>query len=236
MIYGFLNQKGGVGKTTLSVNHSMELARRGRRVLHIDADPQESSLDWHNERLLNGHKPLINVMGYPKPSLRDAIAAHIDDYDDVVIDGPARIESLGRAAVLACDLIVIPIQPSGLDAWASAEILDILETSKIYRPTLTAVFVINRRITGTKISRAVKKGLTGLGPTLMDTTIDQRVAYAESMGQGLAVHEHDPTSPAVDEITELTTELEKHLTEHLENLETQAPGHPDTQEPLETAK
>lgn len=231
MIYGFLNQKGGVGKTTLSINHSMELCRRGRRVLHIDADPQESSLDWHSQRLSGGHQPLINVMGYPKPTIRDAVAAHINDYDDIVIDGPARLEALGRSAVLACDLVAIPIQPSGLDAWASAEILDILETSKIYRPDLVTVFVINRRITGTKISKATKKGLRDLGPKLMDTTLDQRVAYAESMGNGLAVYEHDPTSPATNEIAALTTELEQHLTQEL-----QTTGEPETQTILENTK
>ncbi|WP_255802024.1 ParA family partition ATPase [Mycobacteroides abscessus] len=216
MIYGFLNQKGGVGKTTVSINHSMELARRGRRVLHIDVDPQESSLDWYSERLANGLKPLINVIGYAKPTIRDAIASHIDHYDDIVLDGPARIEDLGRAAVLACDLVVIPIQPSGLDAWATAKILDILDTSKVYRPDLAAVFVINRRIVGTKISTEMKKGLKDIGPRLMEATISQRVSYAESMGEGKAIWEYDPGSAAAEEFRALSMELEEYLISELQ--------------------
>jgi hypothetical protein len=46
MIVGFLNQKGGVGKTTLAIHVADALARRCKRVLLVDADPQGSALDW----------------------------------------------------------------------------------------------------------------------------------------------------------------------------------------------
>ena len=49
-VIGVLNQKGGVGKTTISVNLASELARRGNKVLLVDADPQGSALDWSEIR------------------------------------------------------------------------------------------------------------------------------------------------------------------------------------------
>ena len=46
MKIGLLNQKGGVGKTTLAVHIADALARRKKKVLLVDADPQGSALDW----------------------------------------------------------------------------------------------------------------------------------------------------------------------------------------------
>lgn len=105
MIYAFLNQKGGVGKTTLSIHTAAELSRR---VLLFDAEPQGSALAWSNCR----DEPLFSVVGMPKATLHKKMDLLIADNDEVVIDGPPRVTDLARSIILAADVVVIPLQPS----------------------------------------------------------------------------------------------------------------------------
>ena len=84
MIVGVLNQKGGVGKTTISVNLAHAFALTGHRVLLVDADPQGSALAWSSVRV---EDPLFPVVGMPKPTLHKDLPAIAVDYDHVVIDG-----------------------------------------------------------------------------------------------------------------------------------------------------
>lgn len=208
MIYSFVNQKGGVGKTTLAVNVAAERARRGRRVLLIDADPQGSALDWQAQRGRMERASLIAVAGFP----RDTIHREIDQlgagYDDIVIDAPGRIEAVARAVIMACDLVVIPVQPSPYDIWASGDVLSLIEQSQVYKPELSAVWAINRRIVGTSIGRDINAQLRDHGPRLLEATVAQRVIFSESAARGLAVYEADPSGVAAAEIEALTTELE----------------------------
>lgn len=208
MIYSFVNQKGGVGKTTLAVNVAAERARRSRRVLLIDADPQGSALDWQAQRGRMERASLIAVAGFP----RDTIHREIDQlgagYDDIVIDAPGRIEAVARAVIMACDVVVIPVQPSPYDIWASGDVLSLIEQSQVYKPELSAVWAINRRIVGTSIGRDINKQLRDHGPRLLEATVAQRVIFSESAARGLAVYEADPSGVAAAEIEALTTELE----------------------------
>ncbi|MDE0878526.1 MAG: AAA family ATPase, partial [Sphingomonas bacterium] len=142
MIVGVLNQKGGVGKTTLSVNIAASFARLGGRVLLIDADPQGSSLDWAAARQ---EAPLFSVVGLPRATIHKEMDEIGKGYDHVVIDGPPRVTELARSAIMASDVILIPVQPSPYDIWAADEVVKLITEARVYREGLKAAFVVNRK-------------------------------------------------------------------------------------------
>ncbi len=204
MIVGVLNQKGGVGKTTLSVNIAAALTRSGARVLLIDADPQGSALDWSAAR--EGDS-LFSVIGLPRASVHKEIGEIGKGYDHIIIDGPPRVTDLARSAIMASDLVLIPVQPSPYDIWAADEVVKLIQEAIIYKDGLKSVFVVNRKIANTAIGRDVGDALAAYPVPVLTATVTQRVIYAEAAAQGKAVFEIDAEGPATAEIDALVTEL-----------------------------
>jgi len=207
MIVAFLNQKGGVGKTTLALHLAGELAARGKRVTLIDADPQGSALDWSEQRSREGLPRLFGVVGLARDTLHREAPELAKDVDHVVIDGPPRVAGLMRAALLATDLVLIPVQPSPLDGWASAEMLALLREARIYRPELAARFVLNRCGARTILARETAETLADHDPPVLATTIGQRVAFAGAAQTGRLAVELDDAVSAAREIAALADEL-----------------------------
>ena len=135
MIVALLNQKGGVGKTTLALHLAGELAVKGARVLVVDADPQGSALDWAEQRTRSGLERRFGVIGLARESLHRETPALAQGADHLVIDGPPRVTGIARSALLAADLVLVPVQPSPFDGWASAEMLRLLDEAQMFRPS-----------------------------------------------------------------------------------------------------
>lgn len=204
MIIGILNQKGGVGKTTLSVNLAAALALSGKRTLLIDADPQGSALDWQAVRK---RESLFPVVGVAKPTLHKDVPELAKSYDYVIIDGPPRVNELARSALLASDLVLIPVQPSPYDVWAADVIVKLIHEVSVYKENLKCVFTVTRKIVNSAIGRDVVEALKDYHIPVTKTAINQRIVYAESAAAGLSVLEQDPKGPAGREIKSLVQEL-----------------------------
>jgi chromosome partitioning protein len=214
-VLALLNQKGGVGKTTLATNIAAALWQSGKKVLFIDADQQGSGLDWSAARKGDA---LFPVVGIPKDTLHRDVAALATPYDWVVIDGPPRVNTVAKSAIAASDIVIIPVQPSPYDVWAAKEIVDLIAEVRVIKADLIALFAVNRKIVGTAIGRDVAEALASYSVPVLAAAVSQRVGFAESAAAGQTVLETDPHGLAATEIRALVAEIVSHTADRMERV------------------
>jgi chromosome partitioning protein len=207
MIIALLNQKGGVGKTTLATHIAGELALRGNTVILLDADPQGSALDWTQRRAQRGLPRLFGAVGLARETLHQEAPQLAQRADHVIIDGPPRIAALARSALMAADRVLIPVQPSPFDLWASAEMVSLLQEAQVFKPALRAAFAINRRVSTTIIGREVRQALADQPLPALQAEVRQRIVFADSAAGGQLACELAPDSAASREVSCLVDEL-----------------------------
>lgn len=206
MIIAVINQKGGVGKTTLALHIASALALRGSKVVLVDADPQGSARDWSAARVQGAREPLFPVLGMDRPTIHKELPAVVAHFEHAIIDGPPRVTDLTRSALWASDLVLVPVQPSPYDVWAAADVVELIKDASSFRQ-FRAAFVINRRIANTALGRDVAEALARYELPVMEASIVQRVVFAEVAADGSTVLEVDPNSQASAEINALVDEL-----------------------------
>jgi len=213
-VIALLNQKGGVGKTTLTLNLAAALAQHSK-VMVVDADPQGSALDWSAQR---GEKSLFNVIGLPKAIIHREIQGIAAAYDWTIIDGPPRMDELARSAIGAADIVLIPVQPSPFDVWAAEDIIKIVKEFEVHKPQLETRFLINRLFPNTKLGSEITDILSGFEIPVLDTVIHNRTEYAKAARNGQTPLETDPAGPVAREVKALAAEVSAIFTAHKERI------------------
>ncbi|MGY6547635.1 MAG: ParA family partition ATPase [Roseinatronobacter sp.] len=199
-------QKGGSGKTTLAVNLGVMLVRKGATVAFLDTDPQGSLGRWYMTRHEQGRTAGMEFstasawgVGYEVGKLRD-----MAEY--VIIDTPPKADSDLRPALRAADLVIVPVASSHVDLWATDGVLDLAR-----RESSQVLVVLNRARPGTRLSAEVTSAAQELEAAVAETQIANRIAYAETLGLGLAGIEAARTAPMRAELDALLAEVEAQL-------------------------
>jgi len=203
-----VNQKGGVGKTSLAMNLASWLGESGRRPLVLDADPQMSAVRWSAAftgtsgvaaKRLDAARNILLVSGEIERLAKEARS------DLLILDCPADLREPAEVALLLSDLILIPVTPSPLDIWAAEATVRLARKAQRLRrdgrPHIVLVpSRLNRR---TAMSRDLAPTLMALGEEV-GPGITERVVMAESAILGQTVPQYSPSSPACDELGTLS--------------------------------
>jgi len=203
MIISLVNQKGGVGKTTIAVNLAGCLALRGYRMLLIDADPQGSVLQWRSIE----DNQLFDVKHFPRPLTRDEAKTLVRGYQHTIIDAPPAIGEITRSILHLSRLAIVPIGPSPLDIWSSKDTVSLIKEAKKTNRRLKGKLLICRKIARTRVGREAREAMETYSMDVFESDISQRIAYVEAMISGLSVLQSAPGSEAASEIRNLCQEL-----------------------------
>lgn len=206
-VIAVLNQKGGSGKTTIATHLARALQLEGADVLLVDSDPQGSARDWAAVR----EDQPVTVVGIDRPTI-DRDLKNVARKDFVVIDGAPQAADLAVSAIKAADFILIPVQPSPYDIWATADLVELVKQRiEVTDGKLQAAFIVSRAIKGTKIGAEVAEALEGYGLPVLASRITQRVSYPGTAATGTTVLDAEPASDAAAEVCSLAAEIREKL-------------------------
>ena len=206
-VIAVLNQKGGAGKTTIATHLARALQLAGSDVLLVDSDPQGSARDWVAVR----EDQPVPVVGIDRPTIERDLKS-IAKKDFVVIDGAPQAADLAVSAIKAANFILIPVQPSPYDIWATADLVELVKQRiEVTDGKLKAAFVVSRAIKGTKIGAEVTEALSGYGLPVLESRITQRVSYPSTAAGGTTVIDAEPESEASREVQALANEIKQLL-------------------------
>lgn len=209
MIVSVLNTKGGVGKTTLSLNLAVARALAGKDVWLVDGDRQATTMQAVAQRSLANIMPALSVAHYTDgPLLRAQLQQQRNKYDDIIIDAGGRDSAALRAALMLSDVVLIPFQPRSFDVWGVGDMAELVAEAVGMRDGLKAYAILNsadpRGVDNEEAAGAVAEHEH---IEYLEAPIGRRKAIAEAAGSGLSVLEWKPRDTKAEEEINRLVEL-----------------------------
>ena len=187
------NSKGGVGKSTLAINLAVHQASEGLDVAIVDTDRQGSVAAWsavRDEEGITPRIPCVQVFGKVHRELEDLEQR----YGFLIVDAGGRDSAELRTAMGIADILLMPLQPSQADVWATEDVVQVLEQARSFNPDIRAMAVLNRCPTHPLVreTRESRSYLEAAGIELADVVIRDRISFRRSFGEGRGVCELQP--------------------------------------------
>ena len=205
MRIGISNLKGGVGKTTVTQNLAVCFAHMGYRTCIVDTDTNQNSLAWYGVR--DESLPRLTVVGATEAkALNKTVDSLHTDYDVVLIDGTPSLSEMTTRIIMASDILVIPILPSGHDFRAMGQFFERYEQAREFRDRIPAYFLLNRFSENIGIHLDIRGLLDQFGIPILKTTLRDRVAYVKTAIEGRGVYEFSDEKAKAEAVA-LTQEL-----------------------------
>ena len=203
LVFGVASTKGGSGKTTLTINLARAIQQEGRQVQIIDTDPQRTASRWENRQPDGYELPVCHVEDAPTAvSLQSRIMLLQEESEVAVVDGSPKNDGSTAALIRASHAVIIPVQPTPADTWAARPVIEMVR-----RTNTPAAFVISRQIVGTNLADAVSDSLSEHDIPVFENRASQRVAFAETMVDGITVMDRSSATKARKEVRGIATEL-----------------------------
>src|SRR5581483_2299834 len=183
MILALSNSKGGVGKTTIAVHLAVWMAEQGLSVGFVDADVQASSSLWLDEAA-----PQIKKIRLPsREDIEGQLPGIAEEFDYVVVDGPAGLSEVTRAILCLADVAVLPCGPSVLDLRAAIDAQNVIrQIQKARGGPPVEVVIPNKLQSQYKLSKELLQTVREMGMPA-GNGLSLRQAYADAAGQGKVV-------------------------------------------------
>jgi chromosome partitioning protein len=192
-----ITQKGGSGKTTLTLSLAVAAVLEGRTTLVIDLDTQGTACSWHDRRKTGGKGDSPMVIDAQPHRLSETLKqARANGVEFVLIDTPPRAADAALIAAKAADLVIVPARPQMYD----------LETIPVTREILAvaghkpAMVVLNSvPPMGDRHSQS-GEALKNWKIPICPFTLGNRVAFGDAGAFGLTAQEYEPKGKAAEEV------------------------------------